>query len=80
MTAALTAARGNRQREFVRELLMGRPVHTLAYDLRGRATRYYGRYLDSTYAVVERLRALGFNVVETPGPKGGRYSATYRLV
>lgn len=84
----LRTARGSQQRAFVRSLLAGTPTHALSYGVRGRASSYRARYDASTANIVARIRALdskyaeynfAIAVLESPGPRGGRYARTYEL-
>lgn len=49
------------------------------YALRGNARSYMGRYQSSFYSLIQRIRDAGFVVDVRLGPKGGLWSASYRV-
>lgn len=72
-------ARGTEQRAKLRALLAGWAVTSTAYGLRGKAANYRQCYERSFDAMIERLHTAGYAVQMTPGPRGGKYAATYEL-
>lgn len=76
---ALKCARGSEQNWFVGAAL-DRPTRSFAQGLKGRAARYSSHYQTSFSNLLDRLRRAGVQVVRTPGPRGGEYSATYQIV
>jgi hypothetical protein len=74
-------ARGYLQREAYEKLLRGEKVHRFSHDLRGKARTYKGRYDDSFFSLLDRMKSAGIIVelVEL-GPRGGLGSALYAVV
>lgn len=71
--------RGSWQLQIARNLLSGDAMCNPLRSLRGAARRYSGRYARSFAAVLAAIEAAGYTVVRTPGPRGGEWSATYRV-
>jgi hypothetical protein len=74
------SARGSWQREIARDLAAGYEVRNPVSDLRGKAKNYAGHYSTSFSNLCERIRAAGVTLERTLGPKGGLFSATWRVV
>jgi hypothetical protein len=81
-------ARGSWQLEVVNELIYASSRSPLysdgfvmnpMYYLRGRARSYAGRYQQSFYSLLRRVRDAGYTVDQELGPKGGLWSARYRI-
>jgi hypothetical protein len=72
-------ARGPWQRDIERALLAGETVTSPCRGLKGNAARYAGRYQASFDALLQRMWDGGHDIIRTPGPRGGEWSATYRL-
>lgn len=73
-------SRGPWQASIERSLRAGLEIRNPVSDLRGNARNYQGRYQRSFSALLERLGRDGHTIVRTPGPRGGEWSATYRMV
>lgn len=74
----LKLAKGRRQREWVELLLVGTTHPVTA--LKGKARTYSGSYLRSFDNLISRLEAAGVEIEKKPGPRGGYWSTTYRIV
>lgn len=73
-------ARGHWQAEILSDLLAGRVVKSPTRYLRGNARRYIGRYQISFDHLLARMRAAGYFIVRCPGPCGGEWGASYKLL
>lgn len=72
-------ARGHWQREILRELLTDEGMRNPLYYLRGNARSYEGRYRESLEHMLRRAMDQGFVVTKELGPRGGSWSATYKM-
>lgn len=81
-------ARGSWQREVIGDLVRANDGGAFypdqfstnpMYYLRGNARNYMGRYQQSFSSLIERVRDAGFVVDVKLGPKGGYWSAQYRI-
>jgi hypothetical protein len=72
-------ARGCEQRSFLRSALQPEGAFPVTRTLRGRAKMYAGRYAASQANLLTRVEAAGYLVIRTPGPRGGEWSARYRV-
>lgn len=73
-------ARGYWQQGIWNALLAGRTVKNPLSQLSGKAKIYQPRYRESLTNLLYRAEVAGYNVEYTPGPRGGDYAATYRLI
>lgn len=71
-------ARGSYQRSVFNKLLRGDEVHTPQYAL-GRTNKYIHNYEKSFYQLLKRMEDAGYKIERKPGPRGGEWSATYKL-
>lgn len=71
---------GSCQKEAMESLLAGRAIGNYSQRLRGRARLYRGRYEITFESLLKYLAKMGYKIERTPGPRGGEYSATYRIV
>jgi hypothetical protein len=64
---------GRWQRSYANDLLRGydMPVSANAC-LRGKAKQYVGKYQQSINTVLADLEAEGYELIRTPGPRGGK--------
>ena len=46
----------------------------------GKAKRYTDLYVKSFNGLIGRMTAAGYKVERTPGPRGGEWGATYKIV
>mgnify|MGYP000899673575 CR=1 FL=1 len=73
-------AKGSWQREICRNLESGKEIRSPLGNLKGKAKSYSLHYSSSFSNLLSRLVKAGYKIQRTPGPRGGEYSATYRLV
>ena len=77
----LKLAKGHWQENILFDLLTQKTiVSPIGKQLKGRARNYIGRYEESFYNLLSRLNSAGITVQRTPGPRGGEYSATYKII
>lgn len=77
----LVAAKGRWQRSIAEDLAATGVIENPLRDLRGRAAASYrGRYERSLEDYIGRLKAAGVDLVCIPGPRGGRWAATWQLL
>ena len=72
-------AQGRFQREVETALFTGQEIKN-PVPRKGRAGRYAPLYKKSLENLFERMRKDGWRIIFTPGPRGGEWSGTYRLV
>lgn len=73
-------ARGSWQLGIARDLAQYRQVCNPTKNLRGRAKNYRSRYMASFRSLLSRLENAGYKIEVQYGPRGGLYSAIYRLI
>ena len=73
-------AKGHWQASILRDLLTLTEVENPLRFLRGAAKRYYRRYENSFFNLLSRLKQAGINVQYNPGPRGGQWGSSYKII
>jgi hypothetical protein len=76
----LNCAKGSWQREIIRDFIKYGTISNPIYNLRGKARSYNNSYKTSFISLKNRIKQAGFNLIYTPGVRGGDYTATYTLL
>ncbi len=70
---------GSWQQSILREMLRYGQVTNPVRSLRGKASRYSGRYDQSFHSLLDKMRASGYTINRISGPRGGEWSAVYYI-
>lgn len=73
-------ARGSWQRGIVNDFIRDGETPSPFRFLAGEAKRWELKYRESFFNLIRRIEKSGINIEVTPGPRGGEYLATYKII